>query len=130
MTSLSSYEVGAAAPVSDMDRAVEFYEGKLGLSGGEGSSDGGRTYRCAGRTAIHVYPSPGNAGVSGATLAGWEVDDLEAVVDELSSRGVVFEQYDQPPFQTDAKGIATFEDGKVAYFKDPDGNILSIGSVG
>jgi catechol 2,3-dioxygenase-like lactoylglutathione lyase family enzyme len=125
---LSKYEVGVAAPVSDMDRATQFYEGKLGLSGGEDVSDGGRTYRCGGRTTIHVYPSPDNAGKSQATLAGWEVDDIDAVVDELASKGVVFEQYDQPPFKTDAKGIATFADGKVAYFKDPDGNILSVGS--
>jgi catechol 2,3-dioxygenase-like lactoylglutathione lyase family enzyme len=94
--SLSSYEVMAAVAVSDTDRAKEFYEGKLGLSEGTDSSDGGRTYRCGGGTAIHVYPSPENAGKSMATLAGWEVDDLEAVVDELTSRGVTFEQYDQP----------------------------------
>jgi hypothetical protein len=56
------------------------------------------------------------------------VDDLDAVVDELAARGVVFERYDQPPVVTDAKGIASFPDGKVAYFTDPDGNVLSIGS--
>jgi catechol 2,3-dioxygenase-like lactoylglutathione lyase family enzyme len=128
MISLSNYKVGAAVAVSDMSRAKEFYEGKLGLSGGEDSSDGGRTYPCGGRTAIHIYPSPDNAGRSMATLAGWEVDDLEAVVDELTSRGVTFEQYDQPPIETDEKGIATFDEGRVAYFKDPDGNTLSVGA--
>ena len=128
--SLSRYEVGAGIAVSDMDRAREFYEGALGLSGGEDSSDGGRTYRCGGGTSVHVYPSPGNAGRSEATLVGWEVDDLDAAVDELGSRGVAFEQYDQPPIRTDGRGIATFDDGRVAYFKDPDGNVLSIGSVG
>lgn len=125
--SLSRYPVGAGVAVSDMNRAREFYEGKLGLSGGKSSSDGGRTYPCANGTAIHVYPSPDNAGKSAATLAGWEVDDLDAVVDELSSKGVAFEHYDQPPVVTDERGIATFHDGKVAYFKDPDGNVLSIG---
>ena len=127
MIGLSSYEVTAAIAVCDMDRAREFYEGKLGLSDGKESSDGGRTYQCGGRTAIHVYPSPDNAGTSRATLAGWQVDDLEAVVDELTSRGITFEQYDQPPIVTDERGIATFADGKVAYFKDPDGNTLSLG---
>jgi catechol 2,3-dioxygenase-like lactoylglutathione lyase family enzyme len=124
--SLSSCRVTAAVAVSDMGRAREFYEGTLGLSGGEDTSDGGRTYPCGGRTAIHVYPSP-NAGQSMATLAGWEVDDLEMMVDDLTTRGVTFEQYDQPPIVTDERGIATFEDGRVAYFKDPDGNILSLG---
>jgi catechol 2,3-dioxygenase-like lactoylglutathione lyase family enzyme len=124
---LSSYRVTAAVAVSDMGRARGFYEGTLGLSAGEDSSDGGRTYPCGGRTSIHVYPSV-NAGRSMATLAGWEVDDLESMVDELAARGVTFEQYDQPPIVTDEKGIATFDDGKVAYFRDPDGNTLSIGA--
>lgn len=123
--SLSRYEVGAAIAVSDMARANEFYEGKLGLSEGTDSGDGGRTYQCGGTTTIHVYPSPDNAGKSQATLAGWQVDHLEAVVDELTSRGVTFERYESP-FETDEKGIATFEDGMVAFFKDPDGNTLSI----
>ena len=125
--SLSRYPVGAGVAVSDMNRAREFYEGRLGLSGGKSSSDGGRTYPCANGTAIHVYPSPDNAGKSAATLAGWEVDDLDAVVDELTSKGVAVEHHDQPPVLTDERGIATFPDGKVAYFKDPDGNVLSIG---
>ena len=126
--SLSKYEVGVTIAVSDMGRAKEFYEAKLGLTGGEDASDGGHTYRCGGNTSIHVYPSPENAGKSQATLAGWEVDDLEATVGELTSNGVTFERYDQPPLVTDERGIASFPDGKVAFFKDPDGNILSLGS--
>ena len=76
---------------------------------------------------MHVYLSPEHAGRSTATLVGWDVDDIEAVVDELISEGVRFEHYDEPGLRTDAKGIATFEgEAKVAYFKDPDGNTLSI----
>lgn len=52
----------------------------------------------------------------------------EPVVDELTSKGVAVEHYDEPPVVTDERGIATFHDGKVGYFKDPDGNVLSIGS--
>jgi catechol 2,3-dioxygenase-like lactoylglutathione lyase family enzyme len=126
--SLSDFEVGSVIAVSDMSRAKEFYEGKLGLAGGTDSSDGGRTYQCKGGTSIHVYPSPANAGKSGATLVGWEVDDIEGVVTELASKGVTFEQYDDPPLVTDDRGIATFPDGKVAFFKDPDGNTLSVGA--
>jgi catechol 2,3-dioxygenase-like lactoylglutathione lyase family enzyme len=64
---------------------------------------------------------------STATLASWGVDDAERVVDELVGRGVAFERYDEDPIVTDEKGIATFEgDAKVAYFRDPDGNTLSI----
>ena len=125
--SLSDRPVSASLPISDLDRANAFYEGKLGLSGGYDEVDGGRTYPCAGSTEIHIYPSPDNVGKSGATLAFWTVEDVEATVDELSANGVTFEQYGEP-FNTDAKGIARFGDDLVAWFKDPDGNILAIGT--
>src|SRR5919202_1889064 len=123
---LSMYRVGAGLAVSDMNRAREFYEDKLGLSV---SIDSGANvqYRCAEGTVMHVYLSPEHAGKSTATLAGWGVDDVEEVVEELTSKGVTFEHYDEGPIITDERGIATFEgDAKVAYFRDPDGNTLSI----
>jgi catechol 2,3-dioxygenase-like lactoylglutathione lyase family enzyme len=127
--SLSDYKVGSAVPVSDMGRAKEFYEGKLGLTGGEEQGDGGTTYPCAEGTEIHPYPSPDNAGKSGATLAFWQVDDADKVVDDLASNGVTFEQYDMDPIKTNEKGIAELPDGnKVAFFKDQDGNILAVGT--
>src|SRR5918997_2284764 len=123
---LSRYKVGAGLAVSDIDRAREFYEGKLGLSVGIDSGDNVQ-YRCAEGSVMHVYLSPEHAGKSTATLVGWDVDDVERVVDELSSRGVTFERYDEGLIITDEKGIATFEGGaKVAYLSDPDGNTLSI----
>jgi catechol 2,3-dioxygenase-like lactoylglutathione lyase family enzyme len=123
---LSRYKVAAAVAVTDMDRAREFYEGKLGLTVSIDSGDN-LQYRCAEGTVFHVYLSPEHAGKSTATLVGWGVDDLEGVVDELTSKGVTFERYDEGPIITDEKGIAKFEGGaKVAYFKDPDGNTLSI----
>ena len=126
--SLSDSRVGATVAVSDMDRAKEFYEGKLGLSAGEDQADGGRTYTCGEGTQIHVYPSPDNAGASGATIAGWWVADVEGTVDDLSGRGVTFERYGEP-FNTDEKGIARMGDLEGAWFKDPDGNILAIASI-
>jgi catechol 2,3-dioxygenase-like lactoylglutathione lyase family enzyme len=123
---LSGYKVTAAIAVSDMDKAKEFYEGKLGLTGGEEQGDGGITYPAGDGTAIHPYPSP-YAGKSEATLAFFEVDDVEKVVDELSSNGVTFEQYGDP-INTNEKGIAEFDDGvKGAFFKDPDGNVMAVG---
>jgi catechol 2,3-dioxygenase-like lactoylglutathione lyase family enzyme len=124
---LSDSPVGAAIAVSDMDRAKEFYEGKLGLSEGDDQADGGRTYTCGGGTRIHVYPSPDNAGKSGATLAAWVVGDVEGTVDELTARGVTFEQYGEP-FKTDERGIARFGDLVYAWLKDPDGNTLAVGN--
>lgn len=124
--SLSEYRVAAALAVSDMDRAREFYEGKLGLSRSTGPEDN-RAYECGEGTVIHVHLSPEHAGRSTATLVGWYVDDAERVVEELAERGVAFERYDEGQIVTDEKGIATFGGGaRVAYFKDPDGNVLSI----
>ena len=125
---LNDSRVGAAIAVSDMDRAVEFYEGKLGLrsTGGE-DPDGGRTYECGGGTTLHVFPSP-LARASGATAAGWSVEDAEGTIDELISNGVTFEQYSDGPYATDEKGVARMGDYVGAWVKDPDGNVLAIGS--
>jgi catechol 2,3-dioxygenase-like lactoylglutathione lyase family enzyme len=121
---LSEAKVSPAIGVSDMQRARDFYEGKLGLSGGRDEGDGGHTYPCGGGTELHIFPSPG-AGKTESTIAGFEVDDLEATVDELADNGVAFEQYDEP-LKTDEKGIATADGGGVAWLKDPDGNVLAI----
>ena len=123
---LSEYKVAAGLAVSDMVTARLFYEGKLGLVVGVDSGDNVQ-YQCGEGSVIHVYLSPEHAGKSTATLAGWGVDDVERVLEELTSRGVTFERYDEGPIVTDERGIATFEGGaKVAYFRDPDGNTLSI----
>src|SRR5262245_31086130 len=59
------------------------------------------------------------------TVLGWEVSDIEGVVDALAARGVVFEKY--PFVQDHGRGIWTAPGGaKVAWFKDPDGNVLSV----
>jgi catechol 2,3-dioxygenase-like lactoylglutathione lyase family enzyme len=124
---LSDYKVAAAVAVSDMDRSRRFYEGKLGLTPDvEAQTVDNVRYLCAEGSLIYVFVSP-YAGTAQSTVAGWGVDDIAAVVDELAARGVEFEQYDMPGLVTDERGIATFEgDAKVAYFKDPDGNVLSI----
>jgi catechol 2,3-dioxygenase-like lactoylglutathione lyase family enzyme len=118
---LSRYELNASIAVSDMARASEFYEGKLGLRATSGGADGSKVYEAA----LHVYPSPTNAGMSAATLATWYVDDVERVVDELTAKGVTFEHYDG--ITTDTKGISPRAGGgKVAWFKDPDGNTFAV----
>jgi catechol 2,3-dioxygenase-like lactoylglutathione lyase family enzyme len=125
VVSLKDYRCGASAAVSDVQRARRFYEGVLGLVPGTDTGDN-VGYPCAGDTQINVYLSP-NAGSATFTIAGFAVDDIETVVAQLTEQGVTFEQYDQPPIVTDAHGIAHFVgDAKVAYFKDPDGNILSV----
>jgi len=123
---LLQHRVISAIAVSDMGRARQFYEGALGLLPGEERPDGGIRYPCGGDTSIHVYPSPDNAGTSTATLVAFEVSDIETAVDELTVAGVAFEQYDVGSIKTDQKGIARLGDAMSAWFKDPDGNIISL----
>jgi catechol 2,3-dioxygenase-like lactoylglutathione lyase family enzyme len=129
---LSSYRLNAMVAVTDMTRATEFYEGKLGLSAVRTDADGSKVYTSADHESLVVYPSPDHAGSSTATLVTWYVDDVERTVDELSSRGVTFEQYEGVldsgfDYGTDEKGISPRAGGgKVAWFKDPDGNLFSI----
>jgi catechol 2,3-dioxygenase-like lactoylglutathione lyase family enzyme len=123
---LSSYKVSASIAVADMARAEAFYEGKLGLLGVDDPGDGSHKYACGEGTSLHVYVSPANAGKATATLATWYVPDLEQVVDELSANGVTFERYDDPQLRTDKRGIHSLGSGKVAWFKDPDGNTFAL----
>jgi len=112
--------------VSDMAHATNFFERKLGLDRVDDPHDGGRVYACGGGTSLHVYLSPTRAGELATTLATWYVNDIEQVVDELSSHGVTFERYDDSAIRTDEGGISVTSDGKVARFKDPDGNTFAI----
>src|ERR1700722_9939624 len=116
---LNEGRVEAVAAVSDLARAREFYEQRLGLPPGV-DEDGGVRYSAAQGTALFIYLSPENAGSSKATVAGWFVDDLDATVDELATRGVAFEQYDQPGIKTDEHGIFANEALRAAWVKDPD----------
>jgi catechol 2,3-dioxygenase-like lactoylglutathione lyase family enzyme len=125
---LSGYRVSAQIAVSDMDRARKFYEGKLGLSGEQGPSTATRVYACGDGTSLHLYAAPEHAGNATATVARWDVDSLERVVDELTASGVEFERYAEP-VKTDARGIHDSGYGKVAWFRDPDGNTFALEQV-
>jgi catechol 2,3-dioxygenase-like lactoylglutathione lyase family enzyme len=126
---LSAHHVRTSIAVSDIQRAVAFYEGKLGLralrSGPSAHiADGSRVYASGGGAALNVYQST-TAGKSSATLATWYVDDLDAIVDELVSAGVEITRYDQ--IDHDAKGItARAGGGRIAWFQDPDGNTFAL----
>ena len=110
-------------PVADMGRARKFYEEKIGLKPKEEYA-GGVIYECGKGSWVFMYPSAG-AGTSKASTAFWAVDDVEAEVAELKSRGVVFEEYDMPDIKTVNSG-ATGGGAKTAWFKDSEGNILAI----
>jgi predicted enzyme related to lactoylglutathione lyase len=110
-------------PATDVTRARRFYEQKVGLVPRDEFA-GGVVYECGDRSWIYLYPTP-NAGTSKASQAFWEVDDVEAEVADLKSRGVVFEEYDMPGLKT-VNGVATGGGTKAAWFKDSEGNILAI----
>ncbi len=122
---LSDSRVQATIAVSDLRTARHFYEQQLGLVGGEEEEDG-VLYTCGERTQVFIYLSAANAGRSPATLAGWSVDDLDQTIEELGSRGVTFEHYDQPGLKTDERGVFTARHLKAAWVKDPDGNTLAV----
>jgi catechol 2,3-dioxygenase-like lactoylglutathione lyase family enzyme len=126
-TGLRGCSVNAAIPVSDMEAARSFYEGRLGLGPGTELPRGARLYACADQTALVIYPCAVSAGQANAMVAGWNVDDVERMVDRLSAGGVVFEHSDDPETPTDAKGIHTAPGGmRSAFFRDPDGNTFAV----
>ena len=120
---LSEGRVDAAIPASDLDRARGFYSEKLGLTPAREGPDG-LMYECADRSRFLLFQSRGKAS-GDHTQMGWEVADVEAEVADLKSRGVVFEEYDLPGIKT-VDGIATVGDSKGAWFKDSEGNLLSL----
>jgi catechol 2,3-dioxygenase-like lactoylglutathione lyase family enzyme len=122
---LSDCSVQALLAVSDLDRARRFYEQQLGLVPGEVEQETVH-YPCADGTAVLVYLSAENAGQSSATLAGWDVDDLDRTIDELASRGVTFERYDQPGLETDERGVFDGGSFRAVWVRDPDGNTMAL----
>ena len=119
---LSDKHIHATIPATDLDRARGFYEGTLGFAPKE-EAPGGVIYE-SGDTWFLLYPSAG-AGSAHHTVAGWTVDDLEAEVDALKSKGVVFESYEMEGFDPET---SIFSPGpiKSSWFKDTEGNILGL----
>ena len=124
---LGSYKLNVSIAVTDMAQARSFYENQLGLAAVEEGADGSRVYATGGGASLHVYPSPPHAGLTTATLATWYVDDVDRVIDELAAKGVTFEHYEG--VTTDERGVSPRAGGgKVAWFKDPDGNTFAVES--
>ncbi len=110
-------------PAADLERARRFYAEKLGLTP-ESELPGGLFYRCGKDSRFSVFTSQGEA--SGThTQAMWLVEDVESEVAALKARGVVFEEYDLPSLSS-VNSIATVGPNKGAWFKDSEGNLLSL----
>ena len=109
--------------VKDLDRARKFYEEQLGLTARDAM--GGEVLEVtSGDTVINVYRSE-FAGTNKATALTFDVPDIEKEVAELKDKGIFFEHYDMPGLERQGD-IYAAEGMKTAWFKDPDGNILSL----
>ena len=122
---LNESRVEANIPASDLDRARDFYAGKLGLTPSQEFDGQALAYRTAGGTAFNVYRTE-YAGQAGHTIAQWHVSDLESEVRDLKAKGVTFEVYDMPGVEWDGEIASIPGMGRAAWFKDSEGNIMCI----
>jgi len=110
--------------VDDLAKAQQFYGTTLGIQVNEDKQTHTLTLHAGSSARIFIYPK-GTAHVPATfTVLNFRVDDIDAAVDELRSRGIQFERYDG--FNQDEKGIARGNGPGMAWFKDPAGNILSV----
>jgi catechol 2,3-dioxygenase-like lactoylglutathione lyase family enzyme len=120
---LGNKDAMATVAVKDIKAAANFYEGTLGMKVIEGPEPSVRAYKAGGSTLVYESQF---ARTNKATAVTWNVGaDLEGIVEGLKGNGVAFEHYDMPG--TSRKGdLHISGDMKVAWFKDPDGNIHSL----
>jgi catechol 2,3-dioxygenase-like lactoylglutathione lyase family enzyme len=119
---LTDARLVAFAATTDLERSHAFYRGVLGLRHVE-TTPFANVYDAAG-TALRVTLVHERAGAP-YTVLGWRVDDVHAAVGDLRLRGVLFEWFDG--VEQDAAGVWTAPGGaRIAWFRDPDGNLLSL----
>jgi catechol 2,3-dioxygenase-like lactoylglutathione lyase family enzyme len=122
VTDLRSADLVAFVATTDTARARAFYEGVLGLAVLD--DDGFACVVDAHGTTIRITAVPERAPAA-YTVLGWQVDDLDATVDDLVARGVVLLRFDG--MEQDERGAWTAPSGdRIAWFADPDGNTLSL----
>lgn len=120
---LGDKDAVANLAVKDLKAAKKFYEETIGLKAIGGQGDELIVFR-SGNSTINVYRSD-YAGTNKATAVTWMLDDVEDAVRTLKTKGVTFEHYDMPDL-TRKGDVHVCGKMKVAWFKDPDGNILNI----
>lgn len=120
---LSNQNAVANVAVKDLNVAKRFYQETLGLTPVE-EQDGEVVVFKSGNSKLNVYRSE-YAGTNKATAVTWTVDDVDGTARALKAKGVAFEHYDMPGV-TKEEDVHVFGDMRVAWFKDPDGNILNL----
>jgi catechol 2,3-dioxygenase-like lactoylglutathione lyase family enzyme len=110
--------------VKDMDRARQFYQGTLGLQVELLDEEHGiAKLALAGSYEVLMYLSAEMTPPS-YTILNFEVDDIDAAVEDLRERGIEIERYEG--FDHDEKGIVRGPGPQIAWFKDPSGNVISV----
>jgi catechol 2,3-dioxygenase-like lactoylglutathione lyase family enzyme len=120
---LANRAVTVMLPAKDTDRAIRWYEDKLGFKA-DTTTDYGANYTLPGGTPMFLYETQ-FAGTAGHTLLSLDSKDLAGDMKELRGKGVKFEDYDLPDLKTQ-DGIADFGTVKNAWFKDSEGNIIGL----
>ncbi len=123
---LGDKDAQATVAVKDLKVARPFYEGTLGLKALPGEEPSVQGFQ-AGQSVVLVYESD-FAGTNEATVLTWSLgEDFDAAVAALKAKGVVFERYDLPGMTHDGD-VHVAGEMRVVWFKDPDGNVLSLGN--
>jgi len=110
--------------VNDLQQAKKFYHETLGLEVADAPM-GALQLNIDDDTHVFVYEKPNHTPAT-FTILNFPVDDVDKAVDELTERGVHFEVYKEGDLKTDEKGIHREGGPKIAWFKDPAGNFLSV----
>lgn len=108
--------------VNDLEEAKKFYGQTLGLEVSE--SEEGLNLQIKGGNDVFIYPKPDHVPAT-FTVLNFVVDDVDRTVDELTKLGIRFQIYNKGDLKTDDKGIFQGKP-KIAWFKDPAGNFLSV----
>lgn len=119
MTMLANALAVTTIAVTDIDRARRFYQEQVGLTLLDETPVAVR-FGAGKGSQLSVRRGQPNVG---QTVAHFEVDDIDAVVRELTGRGIVFEEYETPKT---VNFIAQIGPARGAWFKDPDGNVLGV----
>ena len=123
---LGNKDAASNVAVKNLETAKKFYEEILGLTPVGTEGDEAVVFK-SGNSTVYVYKSQ-YAGTNKATAISWVVgENIEGVVQQLKAKGVTFEHYDMPGVTRNGD-VHVADDMKVAWFKDPDGNILNITS--
>ena len=133
MAGLAETMIAGVVRAEKYDRAKKFYTEVLGLKQGQEfpGPGGGGMFEGGSGTALMVYERPGSTAPENTTLGfGVAADRFDALVAELRSSGIVFEDYDIPEMGLKTvNGVAEFGGMKSAWFKDPEGNILNLAAM-